>query len=60
MRRNFGHAHFFAPGKGLFYGAPFVSKFFLKDFGSGTNQMGGFVGGAQVLQMADSWTWWIS
>ena len=41
------------------YGAPFVSKFFLKDYGSGTNQMGGFVGGAPVLQMADSWTWWI-
>ena len=34
------------------YGAPFVSKFFLKDYGSGTNQMGGFVGGAPVLQMA--------
>ena len=27
------------------YGVPFVSKFFLKDYGSGTNQMGGFVGG---------------
>ena len=38
------------------YGAPFVSKFFLKDYGSGTNQMGGFVGGAPFLQMADSWT----
>ena len=36
------------------YGAPFVSKFFLKDYGSGTNQMGGFVGGAPFLQMADS------
>ena len=34
------------------YGAPFVSKFFLKDYGSGTNQMGGFVGGAPFLQMA--------
>ena len=39
---------------------PFVSKFFLKDYGSGTNQMGGFVGGAPFLQMADSWTWRIS
>ena len=39
------------------YGAPFVSKFFLKDYGSGTNQMGGFVGGAPFLQMADFWTW---
>ena len=28
----------------LCHGAPFVSKFFLKDYGSGTNQMGGFVG----------------
>ena len=36
------------------YGAPFVSKFFLKDYESGTNQMGGFVGGAPFLQMADS------
>ena len=41
------------------YGVPFVSKFFLKNYGSGTNQMGGFVGGAPFLQMADSWTWWI-
>ena len=32
---------------------------FLKDYGSDTNQMGGFVGGAPFLQMADSWTWWI-
>ena len=40
-----------------FYGAPFVSKFFLKNYGSGTNQMGGFVGGATFLQMADFWTW---
>ena len=24
------------------YGAPFVSKFFLKNYGSGTNQMGWF------------------
>ena len=39
------------------YGAPFVSKFFLKNYGSGTNQMGGFVGGAPFLQMADFWTW---
>ena len=39
------------------YGVPFVSKFFLKNYGSGTNQMGGFVGGAPFLQMADSWTW---
>ena len=39
------------------YGVPFVSKFFLKDYGSGTNQMGGFVGGAPFLQMADFWTW---
>ena len=39
------------------YGGPFVSKFFLKYYGSGTNQMGGFVGGAPFLQMADSWTW---
>ena len=39
------------------YGAPFVSKFFLKSYGSGTNQMGGFVGGAPFLQMADFWTW---
>ena len=44
----------------IFYGVPFMSKFFLKDYGSGTNQMGGFVGGAQFLQMADSWTWRIS
>ena len=39
-----------------YYGVPFVSKsrskFFLKDYGSGTNQMGGFVGGAPFLQMA--------
>ena len=48
------------PGReSMEYGAPFVSKFFLKDYGSGTNQMGGFVGGAPVLQMADSWIWWI-
>ena len=39
------------------YGVPFVSKFFLKNYGSGTNQMGGFVGGDPFLQMADSWTW---
>ena len=44
---------------GVPYGAPFVSKFFLKDYESGTNQMGGFVGVAPFLQMADSWTWWI-
>ena len=47
---------FFLPTRAS-YGAPFVSKFFLKDYGSGTNQMGGFVGGAPFLQMADSWTW---
>ena len=41
------------------YGVPFVSKFFLKNYDSGTNQMGtgGFLGGAPFLQMADSWTW---
>ena len=39
------------------HGALFVSKFFLKDYGSGTNQMGGFVGGAPFLQVADFWTW---
>ena len=43
--------------RAVLYGAPFVSKFFLKNYGSGTNQMGGFVGGAPFLQMADFWTW---
>ena len=32
-------------------------KILSEDYGSGTNQMGGFVGGAPFLQMADFWTW---
>ena len=38
---------------------PFCVKNFLKDYGSGTNQMGGFVGETSFLQIPNSWTWWI-